>query len=162
MQSAPFDIRKKCLQPDSYKTDGVSSETRFPYPLYPVDHFVFRPESALDSQQSGVNDCLQVEFHAVHRNLLLVLYPKDIFIFDLVINQTVGHVPLDRTTGLFSQVITWASSKSIQNERLTRHRSRFALAPEPTTSTASTTIAHSACASASPTRVAPTTSHMKP
>ena len=47
---------------------------------------------------------MQIEFSSLNKNILYVLYSKEIYIFDLVINQTVGYVQLERTSGLFVQM----------------------------------------------------------
>lgn len=51
-----------------------------------------------------INDCLQIEFSVINKNILYVLFPKEIYIFDLVINQTVGYLTSDKSGTSFSQV----------------------------------------------------------
>lgn len=52
----------------------------------------------------GMSECLQLAYHKTVRDQLLLLYPREILILDLAINQTVGIIALDRTTSPFLQV----------------------------------------------------------
>lgn len=49
-------------------------------------------------------DCIQVAFVSSYRHHLLVLYPKEILILDLIIMQAVGSISLERNTSPFVQV----------------------------------------------------------
>lgn len=52
-----------------------------------------------------LSECLQVAYHRSLRHHFLLLYPREILILDLHINQTVGIVPLgDKTASPFLQV----------------------------------------------------------
>uniref|UniRef100_A0A4W3H4F0 WD repeat-containing protein 11 n=1 Tax=Callorhinchus milii TaxID=7868 RepID=A0A4W3H4F0_CALMI len=52
-----------------------------------------------------LNDCLQLSYLASKRNHMLLLYPREILILDLEVNQTVGIVAIERTGVPFLQVI---------------------------------------------------------
>ena len=51
-----------------------------------------------------LNECLQVCFHRSCRHHLILLYPREMLILDLEINQTVGLIALDRSSSSFSKV----------------------------------------------------------
>ncbi|KAG8435620.1 hypothetical protein GDO86_013532 [Hymenochirus boettgeri] len=52
-----------------------------------------------------LNECLQLSYLPSKRNHILLLYPREILILDLEVNQTVGAVAIDRTGIPFLQVI---------------------------------------------------------
>ncbi|MEE6486633.1 hypothetical protein FKM82_014655 [Ascaphus truei] len=52
-----------------------------------------------------LNDCLQLSYLPSKRNHMLLLYPREILILDLEVNQTVGVVAIERTGVPFLQVI---------------------------------------------------------
>ncbi|XP_043912007.1 WD repeat-containing protein 11 [Protopterus annectens] len=52
-----------------------------------------------------LNDCLQLSYLPHKRNHMLLLYPREILILDLEVNQTVGVVAIERTGVPFVQVI---------------------------------------------------------
>ncbi|XP_028681437.2 WD repeat-containing protein 11 [Erpetoichthys calabaricus] len=52
-----------------------------------------------------LNDCLQLSYMPSKRNHMLLLYPREILILDLEVNQTVGVVAIERTGVPFIQVI---------------------------------------------------------
>ncbi|NXW53332.1 WDR11 protein, partial [Eurystomus gularis] len=52
-----------------------------------------------------LNDCLQLSFLPSKRNYMLLLYPREILILDLEVNQTVGVIAIERTGVPFLQVI---------------------------------------------------------
>ncbi|XP_054019507.1 WD repeat-containing protein 11 [Dryobates pubescens] len=52
-----------------------------------------------------LNDCLQLSFLPSKRNYMLLLYPREILILDLEVNQTVGVIAIERTGVPFIQVI---------------------------------------------------------
>ena len=52
----------------------------------------------------ALNECLQLVFHQACRHHLILLYPREILILDLDINQTVGIIPMERTGSPFMQV----------------------------------------------------------
>lgn len=58
--------------------------------------FLIRAETR-NSLDEGVtlNECLQLIYHRSYRHHLLLLYPREILILDLEINQTVGIVAVD-------------------------------------------------------------------
>ncbi|KAF6112263.1 WD repeat domain 11 [Phyllostomus discolor] len=52
-----------------------------------------------------LNDCLQLAHLPSKRNHMLLLYPREILILDLEVNQTVGVIAIERTGVPFLQVI---------------------------------------------------------
>lgn len=56
------------------------------------------------NERNSQNECVQVEFHSNLKNILLIAYYREIFIFDLLINQTVGCIQLERTQSAIIQV----------------------------------------------------------
>uniref|UniRef100_A0A7N4NL35 WD repeat-containing protein 11 n=1 Tax=Sarcophilus harrisii TaxID=9305 RepID=A0A7N4NL35_SARHA len=52
-----------------------------------------------------LNDCLQLSYLPSKRNHMLLLYPREILILDLEVNQTVGVIAIERTGVPFLQVI---------------------------------------------------------
>ena len=46
---------------------------------------------------TNLRECFQVEFHPTIRNLIFLVHPRETFIFDLEINQTIGYLQLDRS-----------------------------------------------------------------
>ncbi|NXK96767.1 WDR11 protein, partial [Formicarius rufipectus] len=52
-----------------------------------------------------LNDCLQLSYLPSKRNYMLLLYPREILILDLEVNQTVGVIAIERTGVPFIQVI---------------------------------------------------------
>ncbi|KAL8187257.1 UNVERIFIED_CONTAM: WD repeat-containing protein 11, partial [Gekko kuhli] len=52
-----------------------------------------------------LNDCLQLSYLPSKRNYMLLLYPREILILDLEVNQTVGVIAIERTGVPFLQVI---------------------------------------------------------
>lgn len=51
-----------------------------------------------------LNDCLQLSYLPSKRNYMLLLYPREILILDLEVNQTVGVIAIERTGVPFIQV----------------------------------------------------------
>nr|DBA15151.1 TPA: hypothetical protein GDO54_004399 [Pyxicephalus adspersus] len=51
-----------------------------------------------------LNECLQLSYLPSRRNHMLLLYPREILILDLEVNQTVGVVAIERTGVPFLQV----------------------------------------------------------
>ncbi|KAM9325042.1 WD repeat-containing protein 11 [Gastrophryne carolinensis] len=51
-----------------------------------------------------LNECLQLSYLPSRRNHMLLLYPREILILDLEVNQTVGAVAIERTGVPFLQV----------------------------------------------------------
>lgn len=47
-------------------------------------------------ERVALNECLQLSYHQSYRHHLLLLYPKEILVLDLEINQTVGIVGIER------------------------------------------------------------------
>ncbi|XP_065339644.1 WD repeat-containing protein 11-like [Cloeon dipterum] len=64
-----------------------------------------KPKSE-DVPTGGNSDCLQLCYHRSLRHHLLLLFPKELLILDLHINQTVCVVPLERTAAPFLQVVS--------------------------------------------------------
>ncbi|XP_062436309.1 WD repeat-containing protein 11 isoform X1 [Rhea pennata] len=52
-----------------------------------------------------LNDCLQLSYLPSKRNYMLLLYPREILILDLEVNQTVGVIAIERTGVPFLQVV---------------------------------------------------------
>ncbi|XP_075791464.1 WD repeat-containing protein 11 isoform X1 [Pelodiscus sinensis] len=52
-----------------------------------------------------LNECLQLSYLPSKRNYMLLLYPREILILDLEVNQTVGVIAIERTGIPFLQVI---------------------------------------------------------
>uniref|UniRef100_A0A2C9KHQ4 Uncharacterized protein n=1 Tax=Biomphalaria glabrata TaxID=6526 RepID=A0A2C9KHQ4_BIOGL len=65
-----------------------------------------KPKTANDDENVTLNECLQLCFHHSCRHHLMLLYPREMLILDLEINQTVGIIALDRSSSSFSKVIT--------------------------------------------------------
>lgn len=55
-----------------------------------------------------VSECLQLEYHRSLRHHLLLVYAREVLILDLHINQTVGIIPMDKSTSPLLQVL-WGS-----------------------------------------------------
>ncbi|XP_048448926.1 WD repeat-containing protein 11-like [Rhincodon typus] len=58
-----------------------------------------------NAESVTLNDCLQLSYLPSKRNHMLLLYPREILILDLEVNQTVGIVAIERTGAPFLQVI---------------------------------------------------------
>jgi hypothetical protein len=56
-----------------------------------------------ENESSG--DLIQLIFHPARRHHLVLLYPQEILILDLDIQQTVAAVTLEKSAALFAQVI---------------------------------------------------------
>lgn len=52
----------------------------------------------------NLNECIQLVYHQACRHHLILLYPRELLILDLEINQTVGTIPMERTGSPFTQV----------------------------------------------------------
>lgn len=59
--------------------------------------FLVKADSKSSNTDDGVtlNECLQLSYHRSYRHHLLLLYPREVLILDLEINQTVGIVSSD-------------------------------------------------------------------
>ncbi|XP_073998789.1 WD repeat-containing protein 11-like isoform X2 [Rhodnius prolixus] len=53
-----------------------------------------------------ITECLQLTYHKSLRHHLLLLYPRDVILIDLHINQTIGIIPIERTMSPLIQVCT--------------------------------------------------------
>ncbi|CAF2904464.1 unnamed protein product [Rotaria sp. Silwood2] len=64
--------------------------------------------SKQDDQSSStvvsLNDCIQILFHPIHRHLILIVYSREILIFDLQILQTVGNILCEKTSAAFYKI----------------------------------------------------------
>ncbi|CAF3780097.1 unnamed protein product [Rotaria magnacalcarata] len=64
--------------------------------------------SKQDDQSSSsvvsLNDCIQILFHPMHRHLILIVYPREILIFDLQILQTVGTISCEKHSAAFYKI----------------------------------------------------------
>ena len=61
----------------------------------------------------SLSECFQIEFAADQRNIVYLAYAKEVFIFDLVIHQTVGVIQLDKTSSSFVQVFSCSQSDGL-------------------------------------------------
>ncbi|OWF51700.1 WD repeat-containing protein 11-like isoform X2 [Mizuhopecten yessoensis] len=62
-------------------------------------------KSGGDEESVTLNECLQLEFHRACRHHLILVYPREILLLDLEINQTVGIITMERTGSPFVQVL---------------------------------------------------------
>ncbi|CAF0755920.1 unnamed protein product [Rotaria sordida] len=64
--------------------------------------------SKQDDQSSlsivSLTDCIQILFHPIHRHLILIVYPREILIFDLQILQTVGNILCEKGSAAFYKI----------------------------------------------------------
>ncbi|RZF44986.1 hypothetical protein LSTR_LSTR001947 [Laodelphax striatellus] len=60
-----------------------------------------RPEDAMT-----VSECLQLVYHRSQRDHILLLYPRDILMVDLHINQTVGVISIEKAMSPLVQIIS--------------------------------------------------------
>ncbi|XP_064605109.1 WD repeat-containing protein 11-like [Liolophura sinensis] len=54
----------------------------------------------------NLNECIQLVYHQACRHHLILLYPRELLILDLEINQTVGTIPMERTGSPFTQILS--------------------------------------------------------
>jgi hypothetical protein len=66
--------------------------------------FLFRQDDQLSSTVVSLNDCIQILFHPIHRHLILIVYSREILIFDLQILQTVGSISCEKNSAAFYKV----------------------------------------------------------
>lgn len=52
----------------------------------------------------ALNECLQLLYHQSCRHHLILLYPREILVLDLEINQTVGIIQMERSGSPYVQV----------------------------------------------------------
>ena len=64
----------------------------------------------------ALNECLQLTFHQACRHHLVLLYPREVLVLDLDINQTVGIIPMERTGSPFVQVEIFVIPLAIYRE----------------------------------------------
>lgn len=64
----------------------------------------FNVRLVFSAESVTLNDCLQLSYMPSKRNHMLLLYPREILILDLEVNQTVGIVAIERTGAPFLQV----------------------------------------------------------
>ncbi|XP_041368583.1 WD repeat-containing protein 11-like [Gigantopelta aegis] len=66
-----------------------------------------KPSKPVQTEEEtvAVSECLQLSFHPSCRHHIILLYPREMLILDLEINQTVGMVSLDKTSSPFVQVL---------------------------------------------------------
>ncbi|KAK3094363.1 hypothetical protein FSP39_000768, partial [Pinctada imbricata] len=60
-------------------------------------------KSSSEDENVALNECLQLLYHRSCRHHLLLVYPREILILDLEINQTVGIIPMEKTGSPFVQ-----------------------------------------------------------
>jgi len=63
-----------------------------------------RQDDQFASTVVSLNDCIQILFHPIHRHLILIVYPREILIFDLQILQTVGTILCEKNSAAFYKV----------------------------------------------------------
>ncbi|CAL4175372.1 unnamed protein product [Meganyctiphanes norvegica] len=51
-------------------------------------------------------ECLQLVYHRTVRDQLLLLYPREVLVLDLAINQTVGNIAIERSMSPFVQIVS--------------------------------------------------------
>jgi hypothetical protein len=68
--------------------------------------FLSRQDDQLASTVVSLNDCIQILFHPIYRHLILIVYPREILIFDLQILQTVGTILCEKNSAAFYKVCT--------------------------------------------------------
>ncbi|XP_013774548.1 WD repeat-containing protein 11-like [Limulus polyphemus] len=85
---------------------NISEEKSKPRSLLPRRmKFLIREESKSGSEEAiSLNDCLQLAFHPAYRHHLLLLYPKEVLILDLEINQTIGIIAVERNGAAVTQM----------------------------------------------------------
>ena len=59
---------------------------------------------AQDEESVALNECLQLTYHQASRHHIILVYPREILMLDLNINQTVGIIPMERSGSPFIQV----------------------------------------------------------
>lgn len=59
-----------------------------------------------DVESVALNECLQLMYHQSCRHHLILLYPREILILDLEINQTVGIIQLEKSGSPYIQVLS--------------------------------------------------------
>lgn len=104
-QSQEPNVRKFNLalnEPDSNNPSSLStSSLAADLSKRTINLFSWKSKS---NEKNPQNECVQVEFHSNLKNILLIAYYREIFIFDLIINQTVGCIQLERTQSAVIQV----------------------------------------------------------
>ncbi|KAK2530681.1 Wdr11 [Columba guinea] len=90
---------------------NIYSQIKFCIPVYFIDIIKvckvisFKKDNSLCAESVTLNDCLQLSYLPSKRNYMLLLYPREILILDLEVNQTVGVIAIERTGVPFLQVI---------------------------------------------------------
>ncbi|KAJ8316897.1 hypothetical protein KUTeg_004801 [Tegillarca granosa] len=62
-------------------------------------------KKSADEDSVSVNECLQLSYHRACRHHLILVYPREILLLDLEINQTVGIISMERSGSPFVQVL---------------------------------------------------------
>ncbi|XP_052100859.1 WD repeat-containing protein 11-like [Mytilus californianus] len=63
-------------------------------------------KTTADIESMALNECLQLLHHQSCRHHLILLYPREILILDLEINQTVGIIQMERSGSPYVQVLS--------------------------------------------------------
>ncbi|RNA17172.1 WD repeat-containing 11-like, partial [Brachionus plicatilis] len=64
-----------------------------------------KPNTSQSIQQKALlKECFQIEFHPNVKNILFLVYPREIFVFDLTIYQTIGFIQTDKVYSPFQQI----------------------------------------------------------
>lgn len=88
--------------PDSKRSSSVNLFTSYWKNMKPSDQ-----KTAQSTQQKQLlKECFQIEFHSYVKNLIFLVYPREIFIFDLTVNQTISFVQAEKIFSPFLQIYT--------------------------------------------------------
>ena len=64
-----------------------------------------KPNSSQPTLQKALlKECIQIEFHPYVKNVLFLVYPREIFVFDMVINQTINFVQTDKIFSSYQKI----------------------------------------------------------
>ena len=57
------------------------------------------------AEQIPKQKCLQIEYHSIYNNILIILYAREFLIFDLTVSKRTSSVKLEKSSSSFVQVI---------------------------------------------------------
>lgn len=57
------------------------------------------------AEQIPKQKCLQIEYHSIYNNILIILYAREFLIFDLTVSKRTSSVKLENSSSSFVQVI---------------------------------------------------------
>lgn len=75
-------------------------------------YILIRQDDQFASSVVSLNDCIHILFHPINRHLILIVYPREILIFDLQILQTVGTITCEKNSAAFYKVCSSRQSIS--------------------------------------------------